>query len=1355
MQTLIASQIYQEHLRDLLVDETVPYHERPQVMIREDPKGRILLTGLKQVPIESVEDLLNALNFGSAIRQTDSTAVNARSSRSHAVFSLNLIQKRSAITPVRDKRMSVPLEAMSGSDNWVTVDSKLHFVDLAGSERLKNTGAQGERAKEGISINAGLASLGKVIAQLSSRQPGAHVSYRDSKLTRLLQDSLGGNAITYMVACVNPVEFHLSETLNTVQYAQRARAIQIKPQIQQVSDDSDKQAVIDRLRAEISFLRDQIRLSERSERKSSVPKERDERSHGREVELQDQLLDIQENYNALSQRHAKLISEITKARDDGSEETPVLKSAIGDIALERLKRSNSFAEAVEQVVLEYEKTIQTLEASLSNTRTSLANTESTLLEKETNIAYMETFNQQLQSRIKKAIDREANDENYLRDLEARVAGAATGEEKNNAVIASLRKELARARENEASCEEYISTLEERLAEAEQDHEMMQREIDRLEHVVERQRSIGKLDNLLYELDHIRQTDTKAGAEPVVNGHSKKESAESFHSFARSDRFQASENGDTAPMPIRRDSVTRHPEGLEGIDEREVTPDADQEAEGAPVVKNHSLQVREVEEPTSPAQSKFVADKLDTVTQELFDLRVEHESTVHDFDELQRKYQIALQALAELQDSVEDARREPRSRPASTVTDGAARLGEDGQQPSARSLSSELSKVGELPDDDFAEKDEPGAKAVATNGVLNELPKDDLLAQEMEKLKELNTEKENAFAELAGSYAELQEKHQDTLDYVEELKAEVQKAQLTGRLSPQPQIIRRKSSQNITTSDRANRSFASLRNIALEYFEDEPDMIQSFELNLNAAMTELHIRSERVAALEGEVASLRREMETKMTIISGLTRERSSLTASSPLDVSALSTMHDQLLDTENRIRKLSESHAAREQEMQQQIDHLKNSLSRSVPQGEETTPTSLPGGFPETPAEDANRQLGAQTDGLYDERKQRIDQLQKEVASWRTKHDSATESMKASEKQLLTTITDLETSLHHLEQQSNASRSTSPEDKNIAIAAQMPQERKTHQEALVALQKEVDEHKSGAAAAASRLTELEQSHSSILRQLETDTKSRELTEKELQTHRDLVANLENQLDEHKNAIATHQQGLEALRDSHSHEIERLTAASLTSHADADMKLNKALEEHKSAMGTLQAELERSRAEHAEKTTALQAEVQQANGQLKDLLESAAALFKKPTDASNLTMHIQSTINARKDILALHESATNEIQDVRQQLEVSRADAAEYRRKFEQLKLINDETIKELERVSEKERKSSRLVEELEEQLNSNFDQHKAANHRLSALQQERQAQVEDMRKELEESRAKRSLLEVCDGDQVLATERSD
>lgn len=144
-----------------------------------------------------------------------------------------------------------------------------------------------------------------------------------------------------MIACVTPAEFHLSETLNTVQYAQRARAIQTKPQIQQVSDDSNKQAVIDRLRAEISFLRKQIRGSEHGDRRGNTVQDKGERLNEVEVQLQNHLLDVQESYTALSQRHAKLISEITKARDTENSETPTLRQTIGDSALERLKRSNS------------------------------------------------------------------------------------------------------------------------------------------------------------------------------------------------------------------------------------------------------------------------------------------------------------------------------------------------------------------------------------------------------------------------------------------------------------------------------------------------------------------------------------------------------------------------------------------------------------------------------------------------------------------------------------------------------------------------------------------------------------------------------------------------------------------------------------------------------------------------------------------------------------------------------------------------------------------------------------------------------------------------------------------------------
>ncbi|KAF2842487.1 kinesin family protein-like protein [Patellaria atrata CBS 101060] len=1358
-------EIYNEQLRDLLLDESVSMNERQPVTIREDTKGRILLTGLRQININSIEDLLNALNFGSSIRQTDATAVNAKSSRSHAVFSLNLVQKRSRSTPrtAQEKRFSVPIEAMSGGESWVTVDSKLHFVDLAGSERLKNTGAQGERAREGISINAGLASLGKVISQLSSRAAGAHVSYRDSKLTRLLQDSLGGNAITYMVACVNPAEFHLSETLNTVQYAQRARAIQSKPQIQQVSDDSDKQAIIDRLRAEVSFLRDQIRLSERAERKSNAPQERSERLHEREVELQNQLLDIQENYNALNQRHTKLITEISKARDTGAEDTPMLSDAIGDSAVERLKRSNSFAETVNQVILEYEKTIQSLETSLSNTRSSLSNSESILLEKETKIAYMETVTQQLQARISKAMDREANSENYLRDLEAKVDGIASGEEKSSSVIQDLRKELTRARENEASCEEYITTLEERLAEAEQDHEMMQREIDRLEHVIERQRSIGKLDNLLYELDAIRQTESRADTDHLTNGHSKKGSG-SFHSRKTS-------MGTMSPT-----NDTRSPNGT-GIDGRlsmveseaaSETIVAGSEAENRPGnIDSSNTRVEtpladELDEvPQSPAQSKFVADKLETVTSELLYLREEHETTLTEYEELQEKYRIALGTLAELQDAVDEARHATpiSTRPTSFLANaGVNGLKEDGQPSSSRTLSSELSLVGESGESLTT----PGITDIEAAQKRSGSPDSENFSQEVETLKKLNAEKEENMAELSENYAKLQEKHRDTLDFVEELKTEVQRAQMARPQSPTAQVIRRKSSQNVMTTDRANRAFASLRNIALDQFEEQPDLIQSFEINLNALMTELHTRSERVQALEAETASIRSEMETKMKIISGLTRERSSLKSASPMDISVVASMRDQLAESEYQNRMLQEAHAAREKELNEEVEQLKSTLDahlQSAAPGEvggSAGTENMPGVFPETPAPEveASKELGRDME-LDETTQPHITQLQSEISEWKTKHLSTLESSRASEQKLLATISELEASIERAElahAEQLAKHELHIQDL-LSAASDADNERVKQEETVRALQNEINEHKAAAATHSSQLKELEQSQVNILRQIEDDSTAKELTDRELQTHRELVSNLESQIEEHKTAIAMHQEGIVSLQKSHAKEIETINTALLEAKAEADERLAAQIAEHDAVTKELQDQLTKAHAAHKSTATSLQSDLNKARNVFTELVRGIASALNQKPDASLVQSHVEALVEERKNLLAQHGLASEELQNVQRELEATRSDVLELEGKVTELSLINEETLRELETISEKEKKSARLVEELEDQLSSNYDQHQAATNRLSALQTERQSALDEVlqtrmevEKELEEARARIANLEATLGE---------
>ena len=1296
----MAYQIYNEQLRDLLVPESVPLAERTAVAIREDVKGRIILTGLHQVTINSIEDLLATLNFGSSIRQTDSTAINAKSSRSHAVFSINLIQRKNkAFTPKKDKRFSVPVEAMAGAEDWVTIDSKLHFVDLAGSERLKNTGASGDRAKEGIAINAGLASLGKVISQLSTRHSGTHISYRDSKLTRLLQDSLGGNALTYMIACVTPPEFHLSETLNTVHYAQRARNIQSKPQIQQTSDEDEKQAIIDRLRAEVTFLRDQIN---HSDRRMNAPHERSERQNEREIELENSLLDVQENYTALSHRHAKLISEITKARDSESGETPTLTEAIGGSAVERLKRSNSFAEAVEQVVLEYEKTIQSLETSLSNTRSTLATTESTLLEKENRCAYVESVNQQLQTRMQKLSERDANNEQYLHNLEAKLDGQSSGDEKSAALVLELRKEISRIRENESQCEEYISTLEERLAEADQDMELKQRELDRLEHVIERQRSLGKLDNLLYEFDHLQTNgnlkETQSSSKPMTNGVPKSAAVSNLQEAANT-AIPESDEEEVSGLPF-----TKH---------RGPQQNGHNETQTLNTIRaNPAVHLVSEHQGTAQARSDAVADKLENVTQELVDLRIQHESTVSDFEMMSAKYDEALRTLAEMQDAVDEARHPPPAdhvtspiftRPASFLGDARVNgIKDGGQLPSSRSLSSELSLVG-----DSSTSLEPSAngsplRRIIPGGWSRISPREESLMQEIEELKRTHIEKDEGLKTLHGRYSELQELHVETLDEVEELKAEVQKAKMNNPQSPTSSVIRRKSSQNVMTIDRAHRSFASLRNIAADNLDDKPDTMQSFEINLNTAMHELHQRSERVQLLEAELATLKKEMDAKATMISGLTRERTSMKASSPIDMSVVSTLHEQLLSNEIQMRMLQERHSNREQELVGEIESLKKSLDRA-----ESAKSAMPGFFPETPAtsmESNDKQLGHNMQPPRD-----VASLQDEVSQWQQKHKTAVDSMEASEKRLISTITELESTLASVETMRKQAEEKAREAETIsAQSAHLENEKNDHVQIINTLTKEIDGQKVTIDSHVQRIAKLEELQAIARGQVDEAARFRSDKEKELDSHRQHISTLERQLEEHQSAVDFHKYGLKSLHDSHSREIDGLRST-IEDHAAVKADLDRNFQE---MQGAHSAQITRLETEILD----LKSQLEKANNNLADELRRSKGKFDE----------------MERQRIQLNE----EIQTLKSEI----AAAAQ----------SNEANIAELEAVKSQKERLAVINDELEEQLKNAFDQQQASTSRLSFLtsnqsqmSNEANNQISILEKQLEASQIQVEQLQVC------------
>ncbi|KVH98313.1 Kinesin, motor domain-containing protein [Cynara cardunculus var. scolymus] len=199
---------------------------KPPIQIRETSSGVITLAGSTECSVKTLKEMTDCLEHGSLSRATGSTNMNNQSSRSHAIFTITLEQ-------MRKPNSNIPGD---GNSNDSTCDeylcAKLHLVDLAGSERAKRTGSDGMRFKEGVHINKGLLALGNVISALGDekkRKEGAHVPYRDSKLTRLLQDSLGGNSRTVMIACVSPADINAEETLNTLKYANRARNIQNKP----------------------------------------------------------------------------------------------------------------------------------------------------------------------------------------------------------------------------------------------------------------------------------------------------------------------------------------------------------------------------------------------------------------------------------------------------------------------------------------------------------------------------------------------------------------------------------------------------------------------------------------------------------------------------------------------------------------------------------------------------------------------------------------------------------------------------------------------------------------------------------------------------------------------------------------------------------------------------------------------------------------------------------------------------------------------------------------------------------------------------------------------------------------------
>jgi hypothetical protein len=238
-------QIYNENLYDLLKESSTQNvdnkgsssfaktGDRNQLKIRETPKPRrkgslgdqheVYISGLSEFRVQTEEDVMQLVEVGTKNRTTRSTDYNETSSRSHAILQLTF-----------------EIEKFSPSGQRILIRSKLSLVDLAGSEKMQlstDVSSESKHLRELTSINQSLSSLGNVIAALSTNK--GHIPYRDSKLTRLLQDSLGGNTRTIILACIAPTIQHAHETVNTLQFADRAKSVMLKVRANTVVDDKD------------------------------------------------------------------------------------------------------------------------------------------------------------------------------------------------------------------------------------------------------------------------------------------------------------------------------------------------------------------------------------------------------------------------------------------------------------------------------------------------------------------------------------------------------------------------------------------------------------------------------------------------------------------------------------------------------------------------------------------------------------------------------------------------------------------------------------------------------------------------------------------------------------------------------------------------------------------------------------------------------------------------------------------------------------------------------------------------------------------------------------------------------------
>ncbi|XP_010271626.1 PREDICTED: kinesin-like protein KIN-5C [Nelumbo nucifera] len=320
-------ELYNEEITDLLAPEeiskvAIEEKQKKQLPLMEDGKGGVLVRGLEEEIVTSASEIFTLLERGSAKRRTAETLLNKQSSRSHSLFSITIHIKEP--TPEGEELIKC---------------GKLNLVDLAGSENISRSGAREGRAREAGEINKSLLTLGRVINALVEHL--GHVPYRDSKLTRLLRDSLGGRTKTCIIATVSPAVHCLEETLSTLDYAHRAKHIKNKPEVNQKMMKStlikDLYGEIDRLKAEVYAAREKNGVyipKERYYQEESERKAMAEQIEQMGVMLetnQKQIEELQDKYDGQVRQCSDLSNKLHTTQKNLDQTTKLLARAEEDL----------------------------------------------------------------------------------------------------------------------------------------------------------------------------------------------------------------------------------------------------------------------------------------------------------------------------------------------------------------------------------------------------------------------------------------------------------------------------------------------------------------------------------------------------------------------------------------------------------------------------------------------------------------------------------------------------------------------------------------------------------------------------------------------------------------------------------------------------------------------------------------------------------------------------------------------------------------------------------------------------------------------------------------------------------------